>query len=526
MYKVMIVDDETWIRKGIKAQIAWDSLGLVADSEAPDGVEALKTAEERMPDILITDVRMPEMDGLQLAEELLKLNPRLKVIVVSGYSEFNYVKAAIQLPAVSYILKPINPEELNQTLQRTVERLESESIEQRAIHYLPDVVVKHAADLCYGTGSQSVISSFLDAMQLRKMEGRCMAAVLLHYDDSGYDAESMSSLVDKAAASLPMGSRRFLLWERGGKRLSAIVFAHDRTGLHMYIKNLLLALGKENIGGVWAAAGNPVDGKEVHLLSRSYQEALDMSERYSIHRKETFLPYTPGEEEQTAFTYPLHLEKKMNDALARHDRDGCVSAVREMIHYFHEAEGATLKHARSFFLSVVSDIVRSILSMPTFHERLVDKGFEFCLRIDSYEDLQRMADWLTAYLQEAVDVHEQANQRDVHRNILAAADYIREHYRENMSLNFVSTRYYITSSYFSSMFKEIIGENFVEFLTRIRMEKAKEMLENTALKVGQISEMVGYADNRYFSKLFKKHTGLMPTEFRQTRAEDPGEEKR
>lgn len=522
----MIVDDETWIRKGIKAQVEWDRLGLSADSEAADGVAALKTAEERMPDILITDVRMPDMDGLQLAEKLLEQNPNLKVIIVSGYSEFDYVKAAIQLPAVSYILKPIDPAELNHTLQKTVERLESELIERRAIHHLPDAFEKLAADLCYGTGTQSVISSFLDAMQLRKMEGRCMAAVLFHYDDSGYDAESMSSLLEKAAASLPTGSRRFLLWERGAARMSAIAFANDRTGLHMFVKNLLLALGKENIGGVWATAGDPVDGKELRLLSRSYKEALDMSERYSIHRKESFHPYTPGEEEYAVFTYPLHLQKRMNDALARSDKDGCDSAVREITQYFHEAEGATLKHARSFFLSIVSDIVRSILSMPTFHERIVDRGFEFCLQIDSYEDLQRLADWLTAYLREAIDAREHTNQRDVHRNILAAADYIREHYRENISLNSVSTRYYITSNYFSSMFKEIVGENFLEFLTRVRMEKAKELLAETSLKVGQISEMVGYSDSRYFSKLFKKHAGLMPTEFRQYHAGDPGEEKR
>lgn len=523
MYKVMIVDDETWIRRGIMAQIEWERLGLTPDSEAADGIEALKMAEERMPDILITDVRMPEMDGLALAEKLLEQNPLLKVVIVSGYSEFNYVKAAIQLPAMSYILKPIDPIELNQTLQKAVERLEAESMERLAIHHLPDVVEKQAADLCNGTGTQAVISSFLDAIQLRKMEGRCMAAVIFHYDDSQFDAESMLSHLMKAAASLPMGERRLLVWDRGGTRLSAIVFANDRTGIHLFVKHLLLALGKDNISGIWAASGDPADISEPGFLSRSYKEAQDMSERYSIHRKDSFIPFTPGEEEQTSFLYPLHLQKKLNDSFSRGDRNGCSMAAVAMQQYFHQTEGATLKHARSFFLSVVSDIVRNMLSMPTFHEVVVEKGFAFCLNIDAYEDLQRMTDWLTAYLQEAIGVREQANQRDIHRSILAAAEYIREHYNEDISLSSVSTRYYITSSYFSSMFKEIIGENFVEYLTRIRMEKAKELLTDTSHKIGQISEMVGYADSRYFSKLFKKHTGWMPTEFRQG-TEDTGEE--
>jgi two-component system response regulator YesN len=162
------------------------------------------------------------------------------------------------------------------------------------------------------------------------------------------------------------------------------------------------------------------------------------------------------------------------------------------------------------------DTVKNMLTQPSFHEGVVEKGFDFCLHIDQYDDPQQMTDWLRGYLREIVAAHNNASQRDVHRNILAAADYIREHYAEEISLNSVSTRYFITSTYFSSIFKEIVGENFLEFLTRVRMEKAKELLEHTAVKVGQIGEKVGYADSRYFSKLFKKHTGLMPTEYRQS----------
>lgn len=520
MYRVMIVDDESWIRKGIKAQIEWERLGLIADTEAEDGVEALEIAQYRMPDILIADVRMPGMDGLELAEKMLEQNPGLKVLIISGYSEFEYVKASIQLPAISYILKPIDAEELNRMLEKAVERLELESIEESVIRYLPDLLEKHAADLCNGSGNEATASSFLEAIHFRKMEGEYFACALFHYDDTQYDVDSMSSLLEKASASLPMGEQRFILWGRNSARLSAIVLGKDRLDIHAFIKNLLLALGKENISDVWVAVGDPVEKDEVNLLSRSHREALDMSERYALTRRESIIPYTPEETEQAVFQYPLHLQKKVLDALVRNDQTGAKTAVHEIAQFFMQTQGATLRHARSFFLSVVTDIVKNILSQHVFHEGMVDKGFEFCLKIDTYDDLQRMAHWLERYLQELIHVQESANQRDVYRNILAAAEYIREHYHEEISLNSISTRYFITSSYFSSMFKAVMGENFLEYLTRIRMEKAKELLGSTDLKVGQISEMVGYGDSRYFSKLFKKHTGRMPTEYRQSLADD------
>jgi two-component system response regulator YesN len=152
MFKVMIADDESWIRKGLRAMIEWDDLGLVFDSEATDGLEALQLSESRFPDILITDVRMPGIDGLQLAERMLKLIPRLKVLIISGYSEFEYVKRAIQIDAISYILKPINPAELNETLKKAVEKLKSEMQEQTINTHLPGILEKLVADLCRGGG--------------------------------------------------------------------------------------------------------------------------------------------------------------------------------------------------------------------------------------------------------------------------------------------------------------------------------------------------------------------------------------
>ncbi|GBG08396.1 DNA-binding response regulator [Paenibacillus agaridevorans] len=517
MFKVMVVDNESWIRKGIKAFIDWERLGLIAELEAADGLEALQLAEESRPDILITDVRMPEMDGIELATKMLAMYPNLKVLIVSGYSDFEYVKAAIELEAVSYILKPIRKQELNEMLERAIEKLNAESVEQRMAGHLPKLLEKHAADLCRGTGMQETPVAFLDALQLSHMEGKCLACVIFVGDESPYEAETMSILLEQAAMSLPTGRRRFILWDRRGSRLSAVVLAEDRVRLHSFVKNVLMALGKENIVGVWAVSGDPVDRNEPAGLSDSYQEALAMSENYAINRSSSFIPYSLAEEEGASYKYPLHLQKRLSELVARNDRKGYVAIVSDISDFFRQTEGATLKHARSFFLSIVSDTVRTILSGPSFNETIVDKGFRFCLDIDSYEDLRRMEAWLLQFLQVLGDFMDQSGKRDIDRSIMMAANYIREHYSDNISLHSVSTRYHITSNYFSTMFKEVIGENFAQFLTRVRMEKAKGLLAESDIKVMQIGEMVGYTDSRYFSKLFKKHCGLMPTEFRQSR---------
>ncbi|WP_276354344.1 response regulator transcription factor [Cohnella caldifontis] len=520
MLKVMIADDESWIRKGLKAMIEWDRLGLACDAEAVDGWEALELAETRMPDILITDVRMPGIDGLQLAARMLERSPRLKVLMISGYSEFEYVKSAIQLDAVSYILKPINPAELNGALGKAVDRLRSEKKEELLAGQLPGYLEKLAGDLCLGRAGASGAQAFRDTLQLQNMAAEYLACAIFHYDDSQYDAETMAHLLERAEASWTPEGKRLILWERGSRRIAAVVLCDGRRETAGDLSRLLLALKRMNVGGVRVSVGDAVRIGECDKLSRSCREAWETAERHPFQSEIEVMSYSPAEEEPPGTPYPLHLQKKLADLMALGDLPGMEAAAQEIGAYYRGVEGATMKHVRSFYLGIVTEIVKTLLAKPSFHEDLVQKGFDFCLRLDRYEDLRRLTDWLLGYLREIHAVRETAGQRDVQRNILAAADYIREHYAEEISLNSVSTRFFITSTYFSSMFKEVIGENFLEFLTRIRMEHAKELLEHSALKVGQIGERVGYADSRYFSKLFKKQTGLMPTEYRQSRSGD------
>jgi len=519
LFKVMIVDDESWIRKGMRAAIQWEQLGLTPDSEASDGLEALQAAEERAPDILLTDVRMPGIDGLQLAEKMLEMIPHLKVIVVSGYSEFEYVKSAIQLDAVSYILKPINPQEMNAALERAVRKLSAEIKERKLAQYLPGYLEKLTADLCRESGAASG-SGFLEALQLEGAAPDKMACVLFHYEDAHYDAGTIAQLVKQAADKLLYRDNRLIIWDRSASRLWTVMLADGYREITDMIRNLLLSLKQSNVNGVWAAVGGTVEAAQPALLGRSCREAIAVTERYALQRTEDVIAYTSDAAmEQGTIKFPLQLQKQLNEALSRHDQEGCHAVVDAVEAYYRDTAGATIRHARSFFLAVVSDTVKFVMAQPVFHEAVVAAGFDFCLNIEAREDLKQMADWLRGYLRDISRLLESANQRDVHRNIVAAADYIREHYAEEISLNAVSTRYFITSTYFSSMFKEIIGENFLEFLTGVRMEKAKELLRRTDLKVGLISERVGYADSRYFSKLFKKTTGLMPTEFRQSQSD-------
>ncbi|MFC5653677.1 response regulator [Paenibacillus solisilvae] len=524
MFKVMIADDESWIRKGLRAMIEWERLGLVYDSEAIDGLEAIRLAESRLPDILITDVRMPGIDGLQLAERMLKLSPRIKVLIVSGYSEFEYAKRAIQMDAISYILKPINPTELNKTLEKAIDKLKSEIHERTINSHLPGILVKLAADyLCRG-GGIPLNDAFRETLQLRGVTADWATAFLIHYDEAQYDAQTFSVLLEQAAASLQSANRCLIIWDRSSLRLSAVVLSQDGTEAQAYAKNILWTLKKQNVSGIWATLGESVPMAEVQQLGRSYQEAISVAERHVFSRTEDLIPYS-REEDQIAFKYPMYLQKKLNELLVRGDTSSYDAVIDEIENYYLHTEGASLKHARSFFLSIVSDAVKLVLTKPSFNENLVKMGFDFCLSIDTFDDLARMADWVRGYLKEIGDFMTDASQSDVHRNVLLAADYIREHFAEEISLHSVSTRFHVTSSYFSSMFKEIIGENFVDFLTRTRMEKAKAYLTNSAIKVGQIGELVGYADSRYFSKLFKKHTGLMPTEYRQS-SNDPSAESK
>ncbi|MBB6734347.1 response regulator [Cohnella zeiphila] len=516
MFKVMIADDESWIRKGLRAMIDWDRLGLAWDGEATDGLEALQMAESRKPDILITDIRMPGLDGLQLAETLTGGSPHLKVLIVSGYGEFEYARKALQLDAVSYILKPIDPEELNRTLERAVGKLETERKERLMTTRLPDLLEKQAADLCRGEKVRPELAeAFLETLRLQGADARCLACLLLHYDDERYDSAGMAALVAEAASSLPSSRRRLIVWERGQRRIGAVVLADDDTGLRTFARSLLWTLRKNNVCGVWATMGEAFAAADAGRLGVSCRQALELAERNALHRSEEFMAYGPETEEKPPFQYPLHLQRRWNESLRLNDVAGSEAVLADIVAYYATAEGASLTHARSFFLSIASDAAKHVLDQSAEDRRLAEAGFAFCRNIDTFDDLERMAGRLRQFVRDAADQSAGEARTDVRKNILAAAEYIRENYAEDIGLNSVSARFYVTPSYFSSTFKEVIGENFVDFLTRVRIGKAKEYLRGSAVKVGEIGKLVGYSDSRYFSKLFKKHVGKMPTEYRE-----------
>jgi|GEM_PF-2370237 len=513
MYKVMIADDESWIRRGLKAMIDWERLGLVLDSEAADGLEALQIAERRMPDLLVTDVRMPGIDGLGLAERMLGMSPRLKVLIVSGYDEFEYARKALQLEAVSYILKPINPSELNETLERAVRRLKAERLAGDAERVLPGYLERLAAEVCAGVRASD--GDFAEAVRMQRLEASWAAVLLLHYDDAQFDSATLAAQVEQIAASSIAGERPVVLWARKRSRLGVLVLGGDGDAVRANVTRLWWALRRNNIADVWAAVGDAVPLSDPEAVRCSFREAGSVSERHSFSRNDELILYSSLEKEPGEFRYPLPLQKQLSDALTRRDFDTCERLIGEIDGYFRGTEGATLKHARSFYLTIVSDTAKLLLAQPSFNEELVREGFDFCLEADNRDSLPRMTDWLIRYFRAIGAFLSQASASDVKRSIALAADYIREHYGDDISLNSVSARFHITSSYFSSVFKEMIGENFVEFLTRIRLEKAREHLERSELKVGEIAGLVGYADSRYFSKLFKKRFGTMPTEYRQ-----------
>ncbi|OXS58891.1 hypothetical protein B1A99_13095 [Cohnella sp. CIP 111063] len=515
MYKVMIADDESWIRRGLKAMIDWERLGLVLDNEAADGLEALQLAERRMPDLLVTDVRMPGIDGLGLAERMLGMSPRLKVLIVSGYDEFEYARKALQLEAVSYILKPINPSELNETLEKAVRRLKAERLAGGAERVLPGYLERLTAEVC--AGDRGSDGDFSEAVRLQGISASWAAVLLLHYDTAQFDSSTLAAQVEQIAASSISGERPVVLWERKRSRLGALVLGENGDAVRNNVNRLWWALKKSNIADIWAAVGDAVPLSDPGAVRTSFREAGSVSERHELGRKDELILFSSLEKEPGEFRYPLALQKQLSDAVTRRDFDSCERLIGEIDGYFRRTEGATLKHARGFYLTIVSDAAKLLLAQPAFNEELVREGFDFCLEADCQDSLPQMTDWLVRYFRKIGAFLSQASASDVRRNVALAADYIREHYGDDIGLNSVSARFHITSSYFSSVFKEMIGENFVEFLTRIRLEKACEHLERSELKIGEIAALVGYTDSRYFSKLFKKRFGAMPTEYRQAR---------
>ncbi|WP_179215572.1 response regulator [Paenibacillus sp. MY03] len=532
MYKVLIVDDEIFVRMGLKLSIEWESHGFTVAGEASNGIEALKKIPSIAPDIVISDIKMPGMDGVQLIKAISERYPYIKCIVLSNYNEFELVKEAMKFGAVDYFLKvTIEPEKLVAAMRQICAEKANEKRIMDDWTELKQTIHRH----------QTVIDKkfFLDLIKpelnAETVRSRVEALGLNLYDNRGHI---------------------FLLMLCDYERLSALRFRSDRDLLEFTILNVAEELindqssGKiiELTPGAYAAIVSfkeQADERMVHSLALRVYTAL--RDYLSI---ETIIMHGLAFEGELQLREGLlQLEQMKQSAFyaasgvvsteRRHDPyDGAMHptymGIKKQISQFVQlGSGEFIPTILSDFLDncykqrLDPPIVKRYVVLIAHHildELIMQDGLPFGSpdldieqverQVDNCLTIRELKDVCESFAEEYAIWIRKLGRPTLREEVVKAIDYIHRHYRERVTLEDVAEYVSMNKSYFSRLFKQETSEMFHEFLIRTRLEQAQELLLSTDARIGDIATEVGYNDIFYFNRAFKAYTGMSPSEYR------------
>ncbi|MGN1167534.1 MAG: response regulator [Lachnospiraceae bacterium] len=536
--KIFLVEDEIIIRNGIKNGIEWEKEGYEFVGEASDGELAYPMILKKKPDILITDIKMPFMDGLELSRLVKKEIPNLKILILSGYDEFDYAKEAIRLGVTEYLLKPVSASKLLESLHGVSRLILQEREEKELLKKYSEEMrentehekMKFFGQLISGNFSMSELIETgkryginLNAQMYEIILFKIMN-VAGRYVQSTEVIEACESL-EKMLSKTPY----VYCFQRGVDGWAFLLTAEDKEQIGQKtrrfverIKNMMSNWNKlEYFGGI----GRPV--LRVRELRQSFADAdyafsgrfmnvpnqiLNIEEIENTHELENFEVKSFGEMERTRGT----IEKFLNNG-TQEEIDSFTKV------YVNEIPVENLKSTlmRQY---IIMDIYIVIMS---FCEKLEisDQGFgseaeKFKEAIQKIHKPNEICGYMKRLLEKALELRDKASGRRYSDIIEAAKTQIEKTYMsEDISLNTVAASVGMSPSYFSSVFSREMGKTFVEYLTGIRMDKAKELLMCSPMKTSEIGYEVGYKDPHYFSYIFKKTQGCSPKEYRARRKE-------
>lgn len=534
--KVFLVEDEMVIRRGIKNSIDWEKEGYIFCGEASDGELAYPMIIKEKPDILITDIRMPFMDGLELCKLVKKELPNIKILILSGYDEFDYAKEAIRLGVTEYLLKPISSGKLLEALNEVSESIRREKEDK-------DLVRKYMEEMRENTEHEKqkffeqMIAgnlSMADALETGEKYEMNLSArmynLLLFRFTLGEENRKSGELLGEAEYAIEKLTERLeyvFEFQRGVEGWAFLLMADNEEQMSERVKELSKDLEEimKNYSTIayFGGIGQPV--ARLRELEESFREAeralaarFTMELNQIISVEDIRMAQNVDTLDDIEITSFGEIEKTRT-MLEKFLNNGAEDEIDEFVDvYINELSEENLKSVlmRQYI------IMDAYIVMMSFCEKF--EGIEGEMQAQSEElknsmktiqTLEEIKNYIRMLLKKIIGVRDTISGRRYSDIIEIAKDQIRKTYMsDEISLNTIAAEVGMSPSYFSSIFSKEMGKTFVEYLTEIRMDRAKELLMCSSMKTSEIGYEVGYKDPHYFSYIFKKTQNCTPKEFR------------
>ncbi|TVY03305.1 response regulator [Cohnella terricola] len=534
MIKMVLVDDEPTIRIGIRTSIDWEVFGLEFVGEAANGVDALTVCMQLKPHIVLTDIRMPFMDGLELSRQLREKLPDTRIVILSGHEEFSYAKEALSLGIQEYLLKPVGAEELSSLLVRLREEIRQDEAVKRSQlsrdHVFNENYPKIKSDFIHlivrgSTADPSSVYEKAESLQV-KLIGRQYSVLAIDIDDFALMTENLPAsqrelirfsvmnvseeLVLSAASGL-VGYSEFdhLIGLVCGDTLSSTFI----EGLCKEIQHNVKKYLKLSVSvGIGRTRNRMTD------LGEAYAEAFSALKTKIYKGRDSLIHYREPKEpaQAQAVLYPSNEEKVITGCIKTLDTAGLNEAIHQIFERFLALQ-VDAEKIRSICGRLLLVSASSIAEMGIDTAKVIGADFHPYREIERFDTLEDLREWMGEMLFRLTTLVQESKNDKFKGIIKTAIRYMEEHYREDISQADVAAVVYVTPNYLSRVFKEEMGVNFIEWLNRYRIEKAKTFLTEPGAKTSTVAEQVGFSDYKYFSHIFKRFIGCSPKEYKEFR---------
>ncbi len=531
MIKVFLVEDEIIIRNAIKNSINWKREGYEFAGEASDGELAYPLIIKFKPDILITDIRMPFMDGLELSEAVKKELPDIKIIILSGYNDFDYAKKAISIGITDYLLKPVSAEKLLDAIGKVADQIKKEQEERELLR-------KYSEEMQENTEQEK--NSFLTRILTETMP---ITTVMEQGRNLGMDlsAECYNMILFKVVDGSYTGAASMEAWtrvedyihtvehvyciRRGVEGLAFLCMANGEENMSLLIEEIRMALARimeeypdlEYFGGIGKSVSRLRNLKEsFHEAEQAFAGRFTEELSQIAYLRELHNGLDNGEEPDVRGFSSVQTRRGLVSKFLRNGTEEEVSVFMQA--YYDEIAQDSL---RSMMMRqyIMMDIYITVVSfgeeMKIGQEEIQRECGDMKNISENVLDLDKMKECTEKLIRGMIILRDTASGRRYSDIIEKAKAYIMQNYMsDGISLNAVAASVNMSPSYFSSIFSQEVRQTFVEYLTGIRMEKAKELLMCSSKKTSEIGYEVGYKDSHYFSYIFKKTQKCTPKDYR------------
>lgn len=536
-YKLLLVDDEEEVRSGMLQKIEWENYGFEIVGAAENGKEALEIIDKTLPDVVITDIKMPFMDGMELSNIIKNQYPMTKVIILTGFDEFEYAHKAIKLNITEYVLKPISANELINVLVKVKNQLDKEIMEKEDTealreHYrksIPILREKFLASLITSRLSKEEIDEKAKSYGIN-LSGKSFIVSVISIDKIAKGADTSIELYNEkqllSFAVLNIVEETIAKYEAGIAFLSneyiviittSVIDDDKSLARHMYHVLEEIRQTIERFLKITITIGVGRSCSEVTAISNSYQDALTALDYEVLMGNNRIILLEDIEPQSTdRIVFDEEKERTLANAIKLETEESVNEAIEMLFEGIVDIK-ASFKDYQIYVTEILTTILKTARNSDIDTDSIFGDVNNLYLELQNMRSKEENKEWLKEKSISAMRLIAKGRQENYKFLVEKAKTYINENYKNSeLSIIAVCDYLHLSPTYFSFIFKKETKMTFVNYLTQIRMEAAKELLKTTNMKSFEIAEKVGYSDPNYFSYSFKKKFSISPLEYRNS----------